>query len=134
VVMMVVAVVVMMVVAVVVMMVVAVVWCGHTHPVKVTNDELLDFSLCGSVHCLKLVQSGKLVSVESVRCHNLGSTLQQVLGFICCDLRHGSEHVTRVRRRPLDAVAVVDLTISCLLVRVKVRHVVVEVDACAGRT
>lgn len=54
--------------------------------------------------------------------------LEQVLGLVRRDVRHGRKDVGAVGRRALDAVAVVDAALARLVVDVKVGQVVVKVD------
>lgn len=55
-------------------------------------------------------------------------TLEQMLRFISRDMRHGGKDIATVCRSSLDAVSVIDASLSCLVVHVKVAEVIVEID------
>lgn len=60
--------------------------------------------------------------------------LEKMLGFVVCgDMRHSCENVRAVRRRPLNAVAMVDTTLPSLVVNAKVLEVVVKIDATSTK-
>lgn len=51
-----------------------------------------------------------------------------MLAFVCRDVRNGSEYIAGVGRRTLDAVSVVDSSLSSFGINIKVLKIVVEID------
>ena len=99
--------------------------------VEVAAHEVVDLLLGESVQVLELVQGAELLDAEAVGRDDVGLALEQVLGLVARDARHGGEDVSAVSGRALHAVAVVDAAVAGLLVQVEVAQVVVEV-AVAG--
>lgn len=101
--------------------------------VKVALDKLVDLVLHQGMQVLELVHGRKLDHVETVGHHTVGLSLEQVLGLVGGDVRHGGENVGRVGSRPLNAISVVDASLSGLGVHVEALQVVVEVDRAGAQ-
>lgn len=56
-----------------------------------------------------------------------------MLGFVSCDMRDGGEDIAAVSSSTLNAVSVVDATLACLVVDIKVPEVVVKVDGSSAK-
>jgi len=101
--------------------------------VEVAANEVVDLLLGLLVQVLELVDSGKFGDIQPVRQDTVRLALEQVLAFIGSDVGDGGEDVTRVGRRPLDAVPVVDTALAGLSINVEVLQVVVEVDRAGAQ-
>jgi hypothetical protein len=51
-----------------------------------------------------------------------------MLALVCGDVGYGREDISGVRSGTLDAVTMVDTTLSCFSIAIKVLEVVVEID------
>jgi len=66
------------------------------------------------------VHSGELCDIETVGKYSIWLTLQEMLALVCSDVGYGCEDITRVCGSALNAVSVVDTTLSSLGVNIKV--------------
>jgi hypothetical protein len=69
---------------------------------------------------LEFVHGRKLRNIETVGKNTIWLPLQKMLAFVCRDVGDSGENIARVRRSPLNAVSVVDTTLSSLRIHVKV--------------
>lgn len=90
-------------------------------------DEFVDLFLVPRVQVLELVHGLELFHVQPVGHDTVGFPLQEVLGLVAGDPRDGRKYGRRVRRTALDAVPLVNLPFTGLVVAVEKRHVVVEI-------
>lgn len=77
---------------------------------------------------LELVHSRELLHIETIGQNAVGLPLQQVLTLKGRNVRDRREDIGTVRSSPLNAVTVVDATLSGLGVYIKVLQIVVEID------
>ena len=101
-------------------------------PIKMPAYKLINLLLRARMQILELMHRLKLDHIQPIRHNAVGLPLQQVLGLIRGNMADSRKHVGAVRRRALDAVAVVDPTLAGLVVHVEVLQVVVEVDAACA--
>lgn len=80
------------------------------------------------VQVLKFVHGGKLGDVQTVWQHAIWLALEQMLRFVGRDVGDSSENVAGMRSSPLNAVSVVNTTLSSLSVDIEVLEIVVEID------
>lgn len=66
--------------------------------IKVTTNEIVDFGLGNGVQILELVHGGEFDHVETVGEYAIRLSLEQMLGFVCCDMRNGRKYVRAMRR------------------------------------
>ena len=95
-------------------------------------DEVVDFGFRLRVHVLELVHGGEFDDVETVGQDTIGFPLEQVFALVGGDVADGGEDVRGVGCGALDAVSVVDTTLSCFVIDVKVLEVVVEVHRASA--
>lgn len=96
--------------------------------VKVASDEVVDFLLGVLVQILKLMHGRELGNVEAIGQDSVRLALQQVLALERGNVGDGREDVTRMSRRALDAVPVVDAALPSFRVNIEPLKVVVEVN------
>ena len=96
--------------------------------IEVAPDKLVDLLLGQRVQVLELVQSGELLHIQSIWCHNTGLPLQQEFRLQCRYVRNCGKNVRRVNGRPLHAVPVVYLPVPGLLIQVKLLKVIKRSD------
>jgi hypothetical protein len=92
------------------------------------SHELVYLGFGGCVHILELVHSLEFDHVESIWQNPVWLALQQVFGFISCDVGDRGKHVGAVGGRSLDAVAVVDSPLSCFVIDIEILEVVVKIN------
>ncbi|KAH6611194.1 hypothetical protein Trco_001214 [Trichoderma cornu-damae] len=96
--------------------------------VKVAPHEVVDLLLGLLVQVLEFMNRRELCDVEAVGEHAVRLPLQQMLRFKGGDVRDCREDVARMSGGTLDAIPMVDATLSCLGIDVKVLEMVVEIN------
>ena len=91
-----------------------------------TSHELVDLLFTLSMKILKLMQIP--LDIEPIRSENIWLPLHQMLTLQPSDLTHSGEDMGKMSRSSLNAVSVIDPTLSSLMVTVKLLQVVVEVS------
>lgn len=100
--------------------------------IEVAADKIVDALLVGLVKVLELVGSAEFLHVQTVGQDTVRLTLEQVLTFVCSDVRDGGEDICRVRRTALYAITVVNASLASLCVHIEVLQVVVEIDGASA--
>ncbi len=97
-----------------------------------STNELVNLRLACCMQVLEFVHRLELDDIQPVWQDTIRFTLQQMLAFICCDMRHGCEHIGTMCSGAFDAIAMVDTAFAGLVVDIEILEIVVEVDGtCA---
>jgi hypothetical protein len=96
--------------------------------IKVTADKVVNTLLGDSMQVLELVHGRELDDVQSVWQDAIGLAFQQMLSLVGSDMGDGCKDIAAVSGSALDAVTVVDATLSSLVVDIEGAEVVVEID------
>lgn len=85
-------------------------------PIKMASDKFMNLVFGSSMKVLELVKGRELDDVEPIGCDDFGLPLEKVFCLVACDLWYCGECVSKMRRCPFHAVAMIDLSLACLLV------------------
>lgn len=102
-------------------------WLEVVVAIEVTADEVVDLLLGLLMEVLELVHGRKLGDVETVGEDTIGLALEQMLTLVGGDVGNGGEDIAGVGGSTLDAVSVVDTTLSSLGIDIEPLKVVVEI-------
>ena len=92
---------------------------------EMTSHKLIDLFFTLSMKILKLMQIP--LDIEPIRSENVWLPLHQMLALQPSDLTHSGEDMSKMSRSSLNAVSVIDPTLSSLMVTVKLLQIVIEV-------
>lgn len=98
-----------------------------------TSDEVIDLDLGLLMQVLELVSGRELLDVETVGQDTVWFPLQQVLTLVSCDVGDSGKDIGRVGCSSLNAVAVVDTTLSSFSIDIEVLQVVVKIDGSSAK-
>lgn len=96
--------------------------------VKVTSNKIVDFLLGRGMEVLKFVHCLELDNIQTVGKDTVRLALQQVLRFVCGDVRDSCEDICAMSSGAFHAVAMVDAAFSSFVIHVKVLQVIVEIN------
>lgn len=82
---------------------------------------------------LELVHGGEFRHVQTVGQDTIGLALEKMLRLVCSNVGNGGKDIAGVCGGALNAVSVVDTTLSSFRVNVKVLQVVVEIDGTSAQ-
>ncbi len=66
------------------------------------------------------MHGGELGHIETVGKHTVGLALEEMLAFVCGDVRDGREDIAGMSSCALDAVTMIDPTLASLRIHIKV--------------
>ena len=101
--------------------------------VEVAAHKIVYLLLGLLMQVLELVDGRELGHVQTIGQHTVGFALEQVLALEGRDMRYGGENVTAMSSSALDAIPMVDTTLSCLRIYIKPLQVVVEIDGASAK-
>ena len=102
-------------------------WLEIVMTIEVTADKVVDLLLGLLVEVLELVQGRELGDVEAVGENTIGLALQLMLTLVSGNVGNRGEDIAGMGGSSLDAVSVIDTTLSGLGIDVEPLKVVVEV-------
>lgn len=88
--------------------------------IEMSSDEVVDLLLGLGVEVLEFVHSRKLNDVEAIGKNTIWFSLEQMLTFVCRNMRYSSEDIARVGCCTFNTVTVVDSSLACFSIDVKV--------------
>lgn len=98
-----------------------------------SSYKVIDLDLGLLMQVLELVSSREFLHVQTVGQNTIWLSLEKMLALVCGDVGDCCEDIGRVRRGSLNAVAVVNTTLSSLSVHIKVLEVVVEINRASAK-
>lgn len=102
-------------------------------PVEVPANEIQNLCLGQLMQVLEFMRRGELLDVKTVWQNTVGLSLKEMFALVSRNVRYSGEDVRGMGSCSLNAVSVVDTTLSSLRVHVKVLQVVVEVDGSSAQ-
>lgn len=84
------------------------------------SNEIVDLFFGLLMQILEFVHGGKFGDIETIGQHTIGLALQEMLALVCRNVGDRGEHVTGVCSCALDAVSVVDTTLSSFSINIKI--------------
>jgi len=95
--------------------------------IEMAPNELIDFSLGGSMHILEFMHSLKLDDIQAIGQYPIRFTFQQMLTLVCRNMGDGRKDISTVSSRTFNTVSVIDTTFSSFVIDVEVLEIVVEI-------